>query len=100
MRYAVPRLPSNHLISMSRVLLVICVLSGALLIASRICAADYPTDDRVIRVTSLATVKSTRAALIEYIWGSYWTAVATKQPNSVQHNFAPQADDALPADVD
>jgi pimeloyl-ACP methyl ester carboxylesterase len=85
---------------MSRVLLVICALSCALLIASRICAADYPTDDRVIRVTSLATVKSTREALIEYIWGSSWTAVAAKQPNSVQHNFRPQADDALPADVD
>ncbi len=57
-------------------------------------------DDRVIKVNSVAKVEATRAALIEYIWGSPWAAVASKQPNGVQHNYAPEADDSLPTQLE
>jgi pimeloyl-ACP methyl ester carboxylesterase len=72
----------------------------ALLAVGIVFAANDSIDDRLIKVTTLAKVESTRAALIEYIWASPWATVAAKQPNAVQHNYVLKSDDTLPAGVD
>jgi pimeloyl-ACP methyl ester carboxylesterase len=54
---------------------------------------------RAITVTSPAKVDSTRAALVQHIWGTSWETVTAKQPRLVDHRYKPQTDDALPASI-
>ena len=67
-----------------------------------ICTATlsaFAQNQRAITVTTPAKVESTRAALIQYIWGASWQTVAAKQPRVVDHRYTPQTDDALPASI-
>lgn len=67
-----------------------------------ICASAlyaFAQNQRAITVTSPAKIESTRAALVQYIWGASWDAVAAKQPRLVDHGYKPQTDDALPASI-
>jgi pimeloyl-ACP methyl ester carboxylesterase len=76
------------------------ILALALLSAMNVPAVDDSLDDRAIKVTSPARVKSARAALVKFIWGTSWSTVTAKQPNAVDRNYAPTADDALPAHIE
>ena len=67
-----------------------------------LCAAAlsaFAQNPRAITVTSPAKVESTRAALVQYIWGTSWETVTAKQPRLVDHDYKPQTDDALPASI-
>jgi pimeloyl-ACP methyl ester carboxylesterase len=67
-----------------------------------ICAAAlnaFGQGNRAITVTSPAKIESTRAALVQNIWGTSWEAVAAKQPRLVDHHYKPQTDDVLPASI-
>ncbi|MGH9696962.1 MAG: hypothetical protein ACRD5Z_22650, partial [Bryobacteraceae bacterium] len=59
----------------------------------------FAQNHRAIAVTSPPKVESTRAALVQYIWGTSWQTVVAKQPRLVDHNYKPQTDDALPASI-
>src|SRR5882757_7862111 len=59
----------------------------------------FAQNSRAITVTTPAKVDSTRAALVQYIWGASWQTVAAKQPRLVDHRYTPQTDDGLPASI-
>jgi len=67
-----------------------------------LCAAAlsaFAQNHRAITVTSSAKVESTRAALIQYIWGTSWETVTAKQPRLIDRHYKPQTDDSLPASI-
>jgi Ricin-type beta-trefoil lectin domain len=53
------------------------------------------TVDPVIDIHSTADVNAKRAALVQYIWGTSWSNVLSKQPIAHDH-YTPVPDDALP----
>ena len=63
-------------------------------------AADQLVDDHVMKVTTPATVVSTRKALVDFIWGTSWAAVQSKRPEAVQRGYILQPGDAMPAHLD
>ncbi len=75
--------------NMTKTILLLCALT---LFASA-------QNQRTITVTTPAKVDSTRAALIQHIWGASWDTVAAKQPRLVDHRYQLQKDDALPASI-
>ena len=68
-----------------------------LLILIAFFASETSINDRTLKATTPAKVNSIRAALVRSFWGKPWSAVEKEQPRSVDHNYQPQAGDALPA---
>jgi hypothetical protein len=52
--------------------------------------------DPVIDIYSSADVDAKRAALVQYIWGTSWKNVLSKQPSETRDYYMPVGDDALP----
>lgn len=70
-----------------------------ILLVSATALLTFGQSHRAITVTSAAKVESTRAALVQFIWGASWDGVAAKQPRLIDHHYKPQTDDALPASI-
>src|SRR5437016_12609947 len=81
-------------VSMRKTILLICMAA-----LSAFAQNTFAQNQRAITVTTPAKIESTRAALVQYIWGASWQTVAAKQPRIVDHRYTPQADDALPASI-
>jgi dienelactone hydrolase len=79
---------------MAKTILLICAAA-----LSAFAQNTFAQNQRAITVTNPAKVESTRAALVQYIWGAPWESVAAKQPRLIDHHYVPQADDALPASI-
>src|SRR4051794_23503773 len=75
--------------SMSKTVLLLCAAA----------LSAFAQNRRAITVTSPAKVESTRAALVQYIWGTSWKRVPAKRPRLIDRHYKPQTDDALPASI-
>ena len=60
-------------------------------------AHDNSVDDHEIKIRSYSQALNERAALVRFIWGSEWTEVRNRLPDSVADHYAPTPNDALPA---
>jgi len=59
----------------------------------------FAQNQRAVTVTTPSKVDSTRAALVQHVWGASWETVTAKQPRLVDHRYKPQSDDALPTSI-